>query len=116
MDAPLKLSEKLKRLENRTFLPGTPPALTLEAEALEQQVKDLQEALDDKVRVTREISNLIDPVASGGATNPALIDVQAQLQRDLPQIIRYLHRSEHKKADFPLVADILRRYHHLLLL
>lgn len=56
-------------------------------EELEQEVKDLREAYEDKVRVTREISDLIDPVAAGGATTPALIDVQAQLQRDLPLLV-----------------------------
>lgn len=81
---------------------------------LEQQAKDLQEALDDKVRVTREISDLIDPVAAGGATNPALIDVQAQLQRDLPLMIRLI--DERFVSDLPaeVAHNMVERYRHLL--
>lgn len=82
-------------------------------EELEQKVTDLQEAYDDKVRITREISDLIDPVAAGGATSPALIDVQAQLQRDLPLMVKTLRQLENVGFDTPDVVALINRYKHL---
>lgn len=83
-------------------------------EELEQEVKDLREALADKERVTREISNLIDPVAAGGATGPALIDVQAQLERDIPQFVNILRYFRRMSGVFRSESEVLlNRYRHI---
>jgi predicted transcriptional regulator len=103
-----------KRLQERRRAAFTVHACYKRIEELEQQAKGLQEALDDKARVTREISDLIDPVAEGGATTPALIDVQAQLQRDLPNLVSLLRQAKPRHLDHPVADDLLYRYAHLI--